>query len=161
MGQSLGAVVSGTSGWDCACGQRGITSNFCPSCGARRPGSLRPRRTPGTAPAARMGHHQQILSQLRLQAPGACGGRHLGLPLRTEGPDGENSARSAAPSGLSRSSRTPGTVPAARRASPGSSARSAAPSAPTPHDRTLGTVTAVRRVSPENSAPTAENREEE
>ena len=42
MGQSLGAVVSGTSGWDCACGQRGITSNFCPSCGARRPAPQAP-----------------------------------------------------------------------------------------------------------------------
>lgn len=24
-------------GWDCACGQKGITSNFCPNCGAKRP----------------------------------------------------------------------------------------------------------------------------
>ena len=24
-------------GWDCACGTRGITSNFCPNCGARKP----------------------------------------------------------------------------------------------------------------------------
>ena len=23
--------------WDCACGQRGITGNFCPNCGAKRP----------------------------------------------------------------------------------------------------------------------------
>lgn len=24
-------------GWDCACGQKGMTSNFCPNCGAKRP----------------------------------------------------------------------------------------------------------------------------
>ncbi|MCR5511516.1 MAG: SPFH domain-containing protein [Lachnospiraceae bacterium] len=25
------------AGWDCACGQKGITGNFCPECGAKRP----------------------------------------------------------------------------------------------------------------------------
>ena len=25
------------SSWDCTCGQKGITSNFCPNCGAKRP----------------------------------------------------------------------------------------------------------------------------
>ena len=24
-------------GWDCACGQRGVTGNFCPNCGAKKP----------------------------------------------------------------------------------------------------------------------------
>ena len=24
-------------GWDCACGQRGLTGNFCPNCGSKRP----------------------------------------------------------------------------------------------------------------------------
>ena len=35
MGQSLNAAMTG--GWDCACGQKGITSNFCPDCGAKKP----------------------------------------------------------------------------------------------------------------------------
>ena len=35
MGQSLNAAMTG--GWDCACGQKGITSNFCPNCGAKKP----------------------------------------------------------------------------------------------------------------------------
>ena len=35
MGQSLNAAMTG--GWDCACGQKGITSNFCPNCGAQKP----------------------------------------------------------------------------------------------------------------------------
>ena len=25
------------AGWDCACGQKGITSNFCPNCGTKKP----------------------------------------------------------------------------------------------------------------------------
>ena len=35
MGQSLNATMTG--GWDCACGQKGITSNICPNCGAKKP----------------------------------------------------------------------------------------------------------------------------
>ena len=35
VGQSVGNLVSGT--WDCACGQKGISGNFCSNCGARRP----------------------------------------------------------------------------------------------------------------------------
>lgn len=36
MGQSLGGVVSG--GWDCQnCGQKQVTSNFCPNCGNKKP----------------------------------------------------------------------------------------------------------------------------
>lgn len=35
MGQTIGNAVAGT--WDCACGQRGISGNFCPNCGTRRP----------------------------------------------------------------------------------------------------------------------------
>lgn len=35
VGQSVGAVVSG--GWNCACGQSNITSNFCPNCGTKKP----------------------------------------------------------------------------------------------------------------------------
>lgn len=27
----------GSSGWDCICGQKGITGNFCPNCGTKRP----------------------------------------------------------------------------------------------------------------------------
>lgn len=36
IGQSVGGVLSG-DGWDCACGQKGISSNFCPNCGAKKP----------------------------------------------------------------------------------------------------------------------------
>ena len=33
-----GSVVSTTIGaWDCACGQKGISSNFCPNCGSKKP----------------------------------------------------------------------------------------------------------------------------
>ncbi len=31
------AVQNITGAWDCACGQKGLTSNFCPNCGAKRP----------------------------------------------------------------------------------------------------------------------------
>ncbi len=55
MGQGLGAMIGGTpeggteergpagqsapetDTWDCACGQKKITSRFCPECGAKRP----------------------------------------------------------------------------------------------------------------------------
>lgn len=36
----IGQGVGGTAmpdGWDCTCGQKGITSNFCPNCGTKRP----------------------------------------------------------------------------------------------------------------------------
>lgn len=35
MGKTIGSTISGT--WDCTCGQRGISTNFCPICGAKRP----------------------------------------------------------------------------------------------------------------------------
>ncbi len=36
MGQSVGSAVSG--GWNCSeCGQKNITSKFCPECGAKKP----------------------------------------------------------------------------------------------------------------------------
>jgi membrane protease subunit (stomatin/prohibitin family)/predicted RNA-binding Zn-ribbon protein involved in translation (DUF1610 family) len=35
LGQSVGTTISG--GWDCACGQKNITSNFCPNCGSKKP----------------------------------------------------------------------------------------------------------------------------
>ena len=35
MGQSLNAAMTG--GWNCACGQANITSNFCPNCGSKKP----------------------------------------------------------------------------------------------------------------------------
>ncbi len=31
------APAQAVAGWDCACGQKGITGNFCPECGAKRP----------------------------------------------------------------------------------------------------------------------------
>ena len=31
------APTAAVAGWDCACGQKGITGNFCPECGAKRP----------------------------------------------------------------------------------------------------------------------------
>lgn len=37
MGQRVGGTLS-PEGWDCSdCGQRGVTSNFCPNCGKKRP----------------------------------------------------------------------------------------------------------------------------
>jgi len=36
----IGKAVGGSSspaGWDCKCGQKGITSNFCPECGTKKP----------------------------------------------------------------------------------------------------------------------------
>ena len=36
IGQSIGSTVN-ASAWDCSCGERGITSNFCPNCGAKKP----------------------------------------------------------------------------------------------------------------------------
>ena len=35
MGQSMGNAIAG--GWNCACGQTNISSNFCPNCGAKKP----------------------------------------------------------------------------------------------------------------------------
>lgn len=35
MGQTIGGAVAG--GWDCACGQKSISSNFCPNCGSKKP----------------------------------------------------------------------------------------------------------------------------
>lgn len=34
---SQGAPGTSADSWNCSCGQSGITSNFCPNCGARRP----------------------------------------------------------------------------------------------------------------------------
>lgn len=35
MGESLGGAIS--KEWDCSCGQTGISGNFCPNCGTKRP----------------------------------------------------------------------------------------------------------------------------
>lgn len=35
--QSNPQSASAANSWDCSCGQRGITSNFCPNCGTKRP----------------------------------------------------------------------------------------------------------------------------
>ena len=35
IGQSVGGAA--LERWDCTCGQKGITSNFCPNCGAKKP----------------------------------------------------------------------------------------------------------------------------
>ena len=35
MGQTIGGTVSG--GWNCACGQQNIATNFCPNCGTKKP----------------------------------------------------------------------------------------------------------------------------
>lgn len=35
--QAASAPAQAPTGWDCACGQKGITGNFCPECGAKRP----------------------------------------------------------------------------------------------------------------------------
>ena len=34
--RTMGSAVP-DAGWDCACGQKGVTTNFCPNCGAKRP----------------------------------------------------------------------------------------------------------------------------
>ena len=36
IGQGIGSTVN-ASAWDCGCGERGITSNFCPNCGTKNP----------------------------------------------------------------------------------------------------------------------------
>lgn len=35
MGESIGSAISG--GWDCACGNKGVTAKFCGECGAKKP----------------------------------------------------------------------------------------------------------------------------
>lgn len=35
MGQAVGSTLAG--GWDCACGQKNIGTNFCPDCGTKKP----------------------------------------------------------------------------------------------------------------------------
>ena len=35
--QQAAQAAPAAAGWDCACGQKGITGNFCPECGAKRP----------------------------------------------------------------------------------------------------------------------------
>lgn len=49
IGQKVGAAVGNTMApppeqttWDCTCGQKGITSNFCPNCGTKRPAPAAP-----------------------------------------------------------------------------------------------------------------------
>ena len=62
MGQSLSGIMTGTGdrngagdgngtkaasltntgGWDCACGQKGLTGKFCPNCGTKRPEPEKP-----------------------------------------------------------------------------------------------------------------------
>ena len=37
LGQMVGASISEDAGWDCECGQKGNTGNFCMNCGARKP----------------------------------------------------------------------------------------------------------------------------
>jgi ribosomal protein L32 len=38
LGQNVGGTISGVMGsWDCACSQKGLTGNFCPVCGMKRP----------------------------------------------------------------------------------------------------------------------------
>ena len=39
LGQSFGGVVAGNvpDSWDCTCGVKGITGNFCSNCGAKKP----------------------------------------------------------------------------------------------------------------------------
>lgn len=36
IGQGIGSAVN-ASAWDCSCGEKGITSNFCPNCGTKNP----------------------------------------------------------------------------------------------------------------------------
>ena len=37
-GHGTAGVINSVSGsWDCSCGQKGINSNFCPNCGAKKP----------------------------------------------------------------------------------------------------------------------------
>lgn len=44
IGETVGAVVApgASGGWNCACGKTGITSNFCPECGAKKPETTAP-----------------------------------------------------------------------------------------------------------------------
>ena len=44
VSQASGTMQQATAitGWDCACGQKGVTSRFCPECGARRPETAAP-----------------------------------------------------------------------------------------------------------------------
>ena len=37
MGQQQAQQQAAAQGWTCACGQTGITGNFCPNCGAKKP----------------------------------------------------------------------------------------------------------------------------
>lgn len=40
IGQAVAAPMDpAAEGWDCACGQKGLTGKFCPECGAKRPES--------------------------------------------------------------------------------------------------------------------------
>ena len=47
MGLGAQAAQTLAGGWDCACGQRGVTSNFCPNCGAKRPAPVAPTAPEG------------------------------------------------------------------------------------------------------------------
>ena len=44
IGQTVGAVVSTpmADGWNCTCGKTGVTSKFCPECGAKKPEPVAP-----------------------------------------------------------------------------------------------------------------------
>lgn len=42
MGLGAQAAQTLAGGWDCACGQRGLTGSFCPNCGAKRPAPVAP-----------------------------------------------------------------------------------------------------------------------
>ena len=42
VSQASAAMQQAVAGWDCACGHKGITSKFCPDCGAKRPEPVSP-----------------------------------------------------------------------------------------------------------------------
>ncbi len=42
IGETVGSVVASGDSWSCACGKTGITSKFCPECGAKKPEPIVP-----------------------------------------------------------------------------------------------------------------------
>lgn len=61
-------------GWNCSCGQSGITGKFCPNCGSKKPEPKACRRKL-EMPAVRRDGKRKILPGMRHQKAGIAGKR--------------------------------------------------------------------------------------
>ena len=73
------APAPAVQGWTCSCGQSGITGNFCPNCGSKKP---EPKPAGDSWKCILRRHRQRkVLPRMRQSQTGACRGG-LDLLLR-------------------------------------------------------------------------------